>query len=105
MRYAGITIVGGSRRDVTHYRALSEVSQFGPLPLVLPASLAMIAAWAAWRGYRLILGIATLLLAGFTLISGFSIGAAYLPASGALIVATLLVAALGPGWRHSKVDV
>jgi len=87
MRYVGTA--GGSGQAVTLYRPFSEVSQFGPLPLIILASLAMVAAWAAWRGNRVGLGASTLLFAGFTLIAGFSIGANYLPAAGALVLATL----------------
>lgn len=105
MRYVGTIVVAGARQEVTRYRAFSEVSGFGPLPLVVPAGLAIFAAWAAWRGSRLGLGLSTLLFAGFTLISGFSIGANYVPAAVALIVATLLGVAPGSGWHTSKVAV
>jgi len=97
MRYVGITNVAGVRQEVTQDRAFSEVSGLGPLPLIIPAALAIFAAWAAWRGRKLGLGVSTLLFAGFTLISGFSIGANYVPAAAALIVATLLGVALGSG--------
>jgi hypothetical protein len=105
MRYVGIAVTGGIRQEVTTYRSFSEVSQLGPLPLIIPACVALVAVWAAWRGRRVGLGVATLLLAGFTIISGFSIGASYLPAAGALILATLLAAALGSGRRESRVAV
>jgi len=49
--------------------------------------LAGFAAWAAWRGQRVTLGVAALVLGVFTFISGFSIGGAYIPAAWLLIVA------------------
>ena len=100
MGYDGVTITNGIRQEVTTYRSFSEVSQLGPLPLIIPACVALVAAWAARRGHRVGLGVATLLLAGFTIASGFSIGANYLPAAGALILATLLAAAFGSGSRE-----
>ena len=101
MRYVGVEITGGVRREVTTYHRFAEVSQFGPLPLIVPASLAIIAAWAAWRGHRVGLAVAALLLTGFTVLAGFSIGADYLPAAGALILAALLAMWLGSGKRPS----
>src|SRR5687767_13852491 len=61
-----------------------DVSLFGPLPLVVPASLAGAATWAAWRNRRVWLLVAALLMAVFSFISGFSIGGFYLPAAAAL---------------------
>jgi hypothetical protein len=101
MRYVGIAVTGGIRQDVTTYRSFSEVSELGPLPLIVPVCVALVAVWAAWRGSRVGLGVATFLLAGFTIIAGFSIGANYLSAAGALIVATLLAVVLGPGRTES----
>lgn len=101
MRYVGIAEDSG--QAVTRYRSFSEVSQLGPLPLIIPASLAMVAAWAAWRGSKVGLGVATVLFAGFTLITGFSIGNNYLPAAGALVLATLCAVLLGSGKQESKV--
>ncbi len=98
MRY--VSIASDSGRAVTLYRSFSEVSQLGPLPLIIPAGLAMIAAWAAWRGNRVGLGVSTLLFAGFTYIAGFSIGNNYIPAAGALVLATLF--ALLPGSGDAK---
>jgi len=88
MRYVGLA--AGSGQAVTFYQSFSEVSYFGPLPLIIPAGLALGAALAAWRGNRVGLGASTLLFAGFTIIAGFSIGADYLPAAVALVLATLL---------------
>jgi hypothetical protein len=98
MRYVGIAADSG--QAVTRYRSFSDVSQWGPLPLIIPASLAMVAAWVAWRGNRVGLGVSTILFAGFTLIAGFSIGNNYIPAAGALVLATLF--ALLPGSRDAN---
>jgi hypothetical protein len=83
------------------YRSFSEISLLGPAPLIAPLLIATIAAWAAWRNHRVVLGFAAFLLAVFTFISGFSIGAGYLPASGLLMLAAVLAAFLGSGQRQS----
>jgi hypothetical protein len=89
---------GGRGRFVERavYRSFAEISGFGVLPLIVPAVVAIAAAYAAWRGQRVLLGGLAALLAGFTVITGFSIGGAYLPAAGLLIVSALLVG-LAPG--------
>ena len=71
-------------------RSFSDVSLFGPAPLILPVVIAAVATWAAWQSRRGVLGFAALLLAVFTFISGFSIGSGYLPASGLLLLAAVL---------------
>jgi hypothetical protein len=80
----------------------SDVSLFGPAPLIVPVLIATIAAWAAWRRHRVVLGFAAFLLAVFSFISGFSIGAGYLPASG-LLLAAVLIAFLGSGQHRPTV--
>ena len=75
---------------IDRFRSFSDVSLLGPAPLIVPVLIALIAAWAAWRNHRGILGFAALLLAAFSFISGFSIGSGYLPASGLLVLAALL---------------
>lgn len=72
------------------YRSFSEVSLFGPAPLIVPVLITAIAARAAWRGRRVVLGLAAFLLAVFSFISGFSIGAGYLPATALLMYAVLV---------------
>jgi hypothetical protein len=96
IRYEGIT------NDVptVHYRSFSEVSRFGPAPLIVPVLIAAIAAWAAWRSHRVVLGFGAVLLVAFTFISGFSIGGGYLPAS-ALLLAAVLAPSLGSSQRKS----
>lgn len=75
---------------IDRFRSFSDVSLFGPAPLIVPVLIAAVATWAAWRNRRGVLGFAALLLAVFTSISGFSIGSGYLPASGLLVLAALL---------------
>jgi hypothetical protein len=75
---------------IDRFRSFSDISLFGPAPLIVPVLIAVIAAWAAWRNHRGMLGFAALLLAVFSFISGFSIGSGYLPASGLLVLAAML---------------
>lgn len=90
------------------YRAFSEISHFGPAPLIVPAVLAALAVWAAWRGQRLVGGAAAVLLAAFALVAGFSIGGAYIPAAGLLLAAAGLARTGGPltslkdPWRRRR---
>jgi hypothetical protein len=83
------------------YRCFSDVSLFGPAPLVVPVLIAAVAVWAAWRSRRVVLGFSAFLLAVFTFISGFSIGRGYVPASGLLVLAAVLAAFPGSGQRKS----
>jgi hypothetical protein len=80
-----------------HDRSFADVSRFGSAPLVVPVLIAAFAGWSALRGHRMLLGFAAFLLAVFTFISGFSIGGAYLPADGLLLLAVGLAALLGSG--------
>jgi hypothetical protein len=89
MRYSGTS----NGVPVVVSRAFSEVSGYGALPLVIPVLVAGLGAWRAWRGQRLVVGGSAVLLAVFTLISGFSIGEYYLPASGLQLLAA--------GWPRS----
>ena len=87
---AGMESSGGSAQPETERRVqvpFSEVSEFGAAPLVVPAAIAAIGVWAAIRRRRILLSAAALLLATFTFLTGFSIGAAYIPASATLILA------------------
>lgn len=83
-------------------QSFSDVSLFGPAPLILPVSIATVAVWAAWRSHRGVLGFAALLIVAFTFISGFSIGRGYIAASGLLVLAAVLGLFLGSGER--KID-
>jgi hypothetical protein len=82
------------------HRSFSEVSRFGPAPLIVPVLITAAAAWASWRSHRVVLGFAAFLLAVFTFISGFSIGGGYLPASG-LLLAAVLSSFFGGGQRRA----
>jgi len=93
IRYYGIS----NGVPVVRYQSFSDISLFGPAPLIVPVLIAALALWGAWRHHRLVLWIAAMLLAVFTFISGFSIGRGYVPASGFLLMA----AVLGRGRGHS----
>jgi hypothetical protein len=67
--------------------------------VLVPTALAIFAIWAAWRRSRIGVGTSALLFAGFTLVTGFSIGGAYVPAAGLLILASVLAGAVGFGKR------
>jgi hypothetical protein len=68
--------------------------------VLVPTALAILATWAAWRRSRVGVGASAVLFAGFTFITGFSIGNAYVPAAGLLILAALLAAVAGFGKRE-----
>ena len=75
---------------VEETRRFADVSLLGPVPLMMPAVLAGLAAMAVWRRKSLLLMLlptATLLV--FCFIAGFSIGAAYVPAGGAMVLAVV----------------
>ena len=93
MRYAGIS----NGVPVTIDRQFSEVSANGALPLIIPVLIAGLGTWGAWLSRRVVLASSALLLVIFTVISGFSIGAGYLPASGLQLLAAALAAFLGSG--------
>jgi hypothetical protein len=52
-------------------------------PLMLPALLGAFGAWAAWRRRTIALFVAAGVFAVFSILTGFSIGAGYLPAAAA----------------------
>lgn len=68
--------------------SFSSISALGPVPLIIPVVLVAIGAWSAYRHRKVALFVATLLTAMFVLLTGFSIGLAYLPAVAALVVAS-----------------
>jgi hypothetical protein len=74
----------------TETRRFADVSLLGPLPLAIPVVLAGLAAWTIWRRKTFLLMLlptAALLL--FCFIAGFSIGRAYVPAGGVMLLALL----------------
>jgi hypothetical protein len=70
---------------VTESRSFAEMSAFGPVPLLIPAVIAAIGAWAVWRRRLLPATIAAGLLVMFVFLAGFSIGTVYVPAAAALV--------------------
>ncbi|MBV1930689.1 MAG: hypothetical protein KUG71_03150 [Porticoccaceae bacterium] len=73
-------------------RYFSEISHFGPTPLVVPALISLFALWSIFKLNMLMLTVATVLLSVFWLVSGFSIGMAHTPA------VMLLVFVCGMNW-------
>jgi hypothetical protein len=61
---------------------------WGILWLVLFSGLYLLAVRAAWLGKHLALAIMSLIAVALSIVTGFSIGAAYLPAALGLIIAT-----------------
>ena len=105
VRYAGMTGAPGQPDQHTVvYRAFDDVSFLGPLPLIIPTLIAIAGAWAAWRGARVGLGLAALLLAAFAFVAGFSIGSAYMLPAGLLLLATLFAARFGPVRRSRSIS-
>jgi len=93
MRYSGTS----AGVPAVWERSFSDVSPLGAFPLLIPVLFAGLRTWVACRGRRVTLGVAALVLAVFTFITGFSIGAAYIPAAGLLIVAAGCAAVAGAG--------
>jgi hypothetical protein len=81
--------VSATRTDpVQRTRRFADISLLGPVPLIIPAALAGLAALAVWRRKGALLMLApTCMLAAFCFIAGFSIGFAYIPAGGLLVAA------------------
>ena len=102
VRYVGTTVVSGQPDEHSVvYRAFADVSFLGPVPLIIPTLIAVAAAWAAWQGARVALGLAALQLAAFAFVTGFSVGSAYILPAGLLLLATLFAARFGP-MRRSR---
>jgi hypothetical protein len=92
--YSVIGAVPGRPHETTfEYKSFPEASPLGPLPLIVPALLAMVAACAAFRRARLLLAVLTVLLAAFCVITGFSIGSEYLRPAAVLMVSALFALA------------
>ena len=82
--------------------SFSSISGFGPVPLLVPVALAGLATWAGLKHHRAVLIGATVLLGLYTLLAGFSIGLAYVPAVLALIVACMASSGLRQGSGDSE---
>jgi hypothetical protein len=94
-RYIGVRVNPGQPDvQMEGYRSFSDVSDWGAAPLIVPAILAALATWAAWTGRKIVLALATVLFIGYTYITGFSIGSAYHPAAGILVLATVIAFAV-----------
>ena len=85
-------VVQQASDEVTDSRSFAEVSALGPVPLLMPLLLAALGAWAVWRGRMLPAAVATGALLVFTVLAGFSIGAAYVPPAAALVFAIIALA-------------
>lgn len=79
------------------YEPFSNVSAGGALPLGIPVVLAGLATAAAWAHLPVAVGLLGLTLLAFGFVTGFSIGSAYIPAGGVLILAAGIDAACRPG--------
>ena len=93
IRYNGVASTayadsGGVVQQTTYRlaetRSFADVSLLGPLPLIIAVLIAASGAWAVWRGRLIPAAIATGILLLFTILGGFSIGFAYIPAVAAL---------------------
>jgi hypothetical protein len=51
----------------------------------VPAVVSSVGSWAAWRGRRWLLLVATAVVGLFSLVTGFSIGAGFVPSFGLLV--------------------
>lgn len=88
-----IPIMSGGRRP-TVGEAVAMVS--------IPACFAIVASWAAWQRRRAVLVAMTVLAGLFSLVTGFSIGNAFVPTFGLLVWAT--IASIDDGPRSSAED-
>jgi hypothetical protein len=77
------------QREFTTY-LLERNPVSGSIALSVAALLGLSGGWAAWTGRRKVLWSAAGLFFLGTLVAGFSIGPAYLPAAGALLLAAVL---------------
>jgi hypothetical protein len=97
IRSQGVTTFMSATPDGT-YRAtfpvertssFAEISYFGAAPLFIPAMIAAVGMWGAWRRRSLPMAVATGIMLLFCFVTGFSIGSGYMPAAAALVWATL----------------
>jgi hypothetical protein len=78
------------------YERFGSVSGLGATPLVIPVLLSGVATLAAWMKRPLMLFSLGLVLLVYGFVTGFSIGSAYMPAGGVLLLAALLAFASRP---------
>jgi len=84
--------IDGNGVRMLRTETLSETSYLGSAPLVAPVVIAVVATCAASQGAPVVVGIAAVLLAAFSFITGFSIGSAYHMPAGVLMLAAFLTA-------------
>jgi len=82
--------------------SLSDGSPLRAIPLFIPVVIAAVATCAAWQRAPLIVGMAAVLLAAFSFITGFSIGGAYQFPVALLLLAAGLAAILEKGRAQSS---
>jgi hypothetical protein len=64
--------------------SFADVSMLGAVPLVIPVGIAFVGAWGTWRRRWWPVVLSMVMMTAFVFLAGFSIGAAYTPAAGAL---------------------
>lgn len=74
--------------------AFSDISALGGTPLLIPIALTGLAMLAAWTNRAITLFVLSLALMGYSFITGFSIGNAYMPAAYVLVIAACIGFAL-----------
>lgn len=77
---------------------------WGVFVLVIFSGLYISAVRLAWRGKYRALAILSVFAFGLTVVTGFSIGGAYLPAALGLIIGALVLLLSSFGWRLMKRD-
>lgn len=93
---AGDSTGASSSQEQFEYRSFSEVPGWGAVPLVIPVLLSGWGVWTAWRGQSIGMTVVALLLLGYSFVTGFSIGGAYV-VSGWALVAAALISSVGKG--------
>ena len=84
-------------------RRFAEISPLGTLPLVIPVALAALAVFGAWIRESFTLALGAVLLLGYSFVTGFSIGGAYVPAALCLVAASAVdLAQRFLDWRREQ---
>ncbi len=81
------TVVETFTRDQSWYEAQGL---WGILWLVVFSGIYVLAVRVAWRGNHMALAITSVIAVALSIVTGFSIGAAYLPAALGLVIGTLM---------------